>query len=272
MLKANEKCAKSNSKVQRYGWEKRGEKGELAWVNKNTLSIDSSYQRNAKSAKVLKIAADWSWVGCGVIVVSRRNGLLYVVDGQHRVLAALKRDDITHLPALIFDITEVNKEAEGFIDLNVNRKPLDFVYKYKALIVAGDKVALAVDDMLQKHGISIVNGRAKKSTNSGARLMRSMASNPEKTRRVFDVACEICQDEYISEMMLGGLWVLDSKIKGGLSDDKLRKRLISVGREALEMSAKRAAAFYARGGDAVWADGMLQEINKNLRNKFEVEA
>lgn len=272
MLQANEKDTNCNSKVQRYGWEKRGEKGELAWVNKKTLSIDPSYQRNAKSTKVLKIAADWSWVGCGVIVVSRRNGLLYVVDGQHRVLAALKRDDITHLPAIIFNHKEASKEAEGFIDLNVNRKPLDFVYKYRALLVAGDQNARMVEDMLQKYGVSIVNGRAKKSTNSGARLIKSMASNPEKTTRVFGMACEICQDEYISDVLLAGLWVLDSKIKGGLSDEKLRKRLVSVGRESLEMAAKRAAAFYTKGGDAVWADGMLQEINKNLRHKFEFQA
>lgn len=272
MLKANEKSTNCGSKVQRYGWEKRGEKGELAWVNKNTLSVDSSYQRGAASNKVLKIAAHWSWVGCGVIVVSRRKGLLYVVDGQHRVMAALKRDDITHLPAIIFENEEAKKEAEGFIDLNVNRKPLTFVHKYKALLVAGDKHAIMVEDMLQEYGVSIVNGKAKKSTNSGARLLKSMASNPEKTRRVFDMACKICQDEYVSEILLGGLWVLDSKIQGGLSDEKIRKRLVSIGLEPLETAAKRAAAFYTKGGEAVWANGMLQEINKNLRNKFEFEA
>lgn len=62
---------------------------------------------------------------------------------------------------------------------------------------------------------------------------------------------------------------MNSNIDGGLNDRRLSKRLMEIGAQRLLDGATRAAAFYARGGPKVFADGMLQEINKGLHGKFQ---
>lgn len=267
----NGEKAQCGDKIARYGWNTKDSKGELAWVDKNILSVDNSYQRTASPSRVLTLAKNWSWAGCGVIILSRRGSQLFVIDGQHRVMAALKRSDITHLPAIIFNNVSSKNEAESFINANVNRGALKMIEKFKALVKKEDDGALMVQSMLDKYGVCLCKNSKSRSTNSAARLLKTIKKYPEKTELVFKTAVNICGDDFISEYILGGLWILDSKIKGGLKDDKLQKRLISIGKTALEDAAKRASAFFAKGGESVWADGMLQEINKNLRNKFEVE-
>ena len=265
-----EKSYNGCDKVNRYGWKMKDSKGELAWIDKNVLSIYNSYQRNASSSRVLTLAKNWSWAGCGVITVSRRGNSLFVIDGQHRVMAALKRSDITHLPAIIFNNISSKNEAESFIDANVNRGALKTIEKFKALVKMEDESAVMVQSLLDKYGIALSKNGKKRATNSAARLLKTIKKYPEKTELVFKTAVDICGDDFISEFILGGLWSLDSRLKCGLKDEKLQKRLISIGKVALEDSAKRAAAFFTKGGEYVWADGMIQEINKNLRNKFEL--
>jgi hypothetical protein len=271
ILENNEKHKKDGSDmVDRYKWVIKDKQGELSMVNKNLLSIDPTYQRKASHTRIAKLAREWSWAGCGVITISRRNNTLYVVDGQHRVMAAMKRSDITHLPAIIFENDAVKAEAQAFIDSNVNRGSLKMIEKFNALLRAGDKHAEMVQNLLDAHDISL--GKSKnRNTNSAARLMKNVAKDLEKTKIVFDLACRICNYGFISEFILGGLWVLGYKLKTDLTDPILQKRLVSVGQERLEQSAKRAAAFFTKGGEAVWADGILQEINKNLTKKFELK-
>lgn len=271
MLKANENV-KNGNKIERYGWTTKDDRGELAWVDKNALSVDDSYQRPSSNAKILNLASEWSWVGCGVIVVSRRDGKMFVVDGQHRVMAALKRSDITHLPAIIFNHSNVTEEAEGFINLNVNRNSLKTIQKFKALVKAKNPAAIAVSELLNKYNITLSKNIAPYSTNSAARLMKTIEKQPEKTYRVFGMACELCNGDYVSETIIAGLWILDTKIKDGLNCPRLRKRLFDIGKDRLYTGAKRAAAFFSKGGENIWADGMLQELNRNLKNKFEFEA
>ena len=102
-----------------------GEPGELLYLNKNILEIDHSYQRNAKNARVLKLARRWNWLSCGVLTVAKRSGRYYVVDGQHRLMAALKRADIDQLPCLVFESSEMREEAVAFRDANKERRPIN---------------------------------------------------------------------------------------------------------------------------------------------------
>jgi hypothetical protein len=58
------------------------------------LNIDSSYQRSMETRDsqdlVRRIAQYWNWDLCQPLMVSRRlDGALYVIDGQHRLAAAV---------------------------------------------------------------------------------------------------------------------------------------------------------------------------------------
>ena len=76
----------------------------------------------------------------------------------------------------------------------------------------------------------------------------------------------------VGEKLLDGVWYIHRHVAGGLSDARLSRRLRDIGPRRLTESAIRAAAYYARGGAKVFASGMIEEINKNLRSKFTLEA
>jgi hypothetical protein len=95
----------------------------LEWIGVERLAIDESYQRATDSAAsrrlIHRIKTDWNWNYCQPIVVSRRSdGSLFVIDGQHRLTAAVARGDIPHLPCVVISGQDENGEASAFVALN----------------------------------------------------------------------------------------------------------------------------------------------------------
>lgn len=268
----NEEHGQSGVKIDRYGWVSRGDKGQLGWVNKNILRVDDTYQRKPNMLKALNIAREWSWVGCGVIVCNKRGDELVVMDGQHRVLAAMKRNDIQELPVIIFNAGTIKEEAEGFLDTNVNRQPLKTMHKFNAMLTAEDKCAIAANNLISKHGITMVDGQGGANcTKSINTVLNFVKQDQEKADMIVGLASELCTQEqcFMSQTLLDGLWAMNNRLKTPLPDTKLRDRIKKVGAKQLETAARKAAAFFGAGGARSWATGMIEEINKGLRYKFE---
>src|SRR5581483_5377546 len=133
-------AGRSRDKISRYGWLSRNEPGKLEYVSKLQLQVDPTYQRSLNDPKRLRIAKDFNWAAFGVLLVARRNdGSLWVIDGQHRLMAAQSRSDIKDVPVAIFEFGgNVTDEAKDFLIANKNRRPLSGVESFKALAVSGD--------------------------------------------------------------------------------------------------------------------------------------
>jgi hypothetical protein len=261
-------------KTARYGWVTKDEPGELKMLHKDVLKIHPAYQRDVLPEKVKAITAAWSWVSLGALVVGERGGEFWVIDGQHRTLAAKRRSDIAHLPCVVFKTADVKTEARGFLDLNTGRKPVTAVAKQKAMVAAGDEVAAYVQQQCEALGLEI-----KPSAHTTGQLKcvawctRRAAENKEVFRLVLAMAAELStQDQMpVNERVLEGLWFLHARCGEGLADKRLTKRLREKGARALLDGANRAAAYYAGGGGKVWAQGMLSELNKGLHRKFTMD-
>lgn len=254
-------------KIEMYGWELKDAPGQMMLLSKNALVVDHSYQRKAILKRVLQIAQKWSWLACGVILVARRNGHLYVVDGQHRVSAALKRSDIETLPCLVFETDSAHEEAAGFYDANTGRRMPTALEKWKAQLMRGDEATMFVDAMIR------AAGRAP-SASAGpteVRCLTSMLSAATKDRallmRVWPLIVEVCHGHVLHERVFEGLMWLESNLPEGqsLTRKRWRDKLMSIGYTGLLDAAQRAATFYARGGSKVWAMGMLEALNKGCR-------
>jgi len=266
------------SKVARYGWIVKDRPGLQTVLSKALLTVDPQYQRHDSldqsiaSAKVQRIASRWSWIALGVITVAEREGSFLVIDGANRVLAARRRSDIDLLPCIVFQTKDAAQEASGFLDANTERKPVSSVDKYKAALVAGDQSAINVRNRLINHNLTLDrNGRAPRSLKSIALLMRLEHDNPGALESALSVISKMVSDCPVREIMIDALVYLDLNVEGGING-KLEKRVIAVGSDRLILGAKRAAAYFSRGGAKVWATGMLDEINKNLQHKFELGA
>lgn len=134
----------------------------LQYCAPEQLLIDESYQRSleAESSQALirKIAINWDWGLCQPLFVARRgDGGLYVVDGQHRLAAAVTRGDIHQLPCVVTHFDSAEQEARAFVALNQQRKPLSTIELFKAALAAGDPTAIKIRDSLTAAGLKLSN-------------------------------------------------------------------------------------------------------------------
>lgn len=258
------------TKIEKYGWTLKDVQGEMALLHKHKLNVHTDYQRHAIESKIQSIASSWSWIACGAIIIAHRDGEYWVIDGQHRVVAANKRADITYLPCVIFQTESVEQEARGFLDANTGRKPVSSIDKFKALLAANDEIAIYVDSVFKEFGIIPKPTAMKpKEIKSVAWALDRAKNNRLAFKKVIKIASELCEHCTITEVLLDGLYYLDVYHKISLNDKRLLERIKKIGASRLVDAAKRASAYYTAGGAKIWADGMLTEINKGLRDKYE---
>lgn len=133
----------------------------LQWAMLEQLQIDPEYQRSIDNspsqALIRKIAQHWDWSLCLPLVASRRPGVseLYVIDGQHRLAAAVMRRDIAQLPCVVLDMANKADEAAAFVHLNQQRRPLNKLDIFKAAVASGDTESKAIVAAMNEAGLSI---------------------------------------------------------------------------------------------------------------------
>jgi hypothetical protein len=260
------------TKVDRYKWSVKDSPGQMRMIKKTDLVIDHTYQRNANEAKIMKIVKDWSWVACGVISVADRDGLLYVIDGQHRVLGAMRRADIAEMPCMVFKTSSAKEEAEGFLVTQTMRKAVTGVEKFKALIVTEYAPALVVEQLITSIGRTASKNLGTTTITCIALLIKLATLNKDLLIRIWPLIGEISKGKNIGEKLIDGLFYIESNMVDGesISDKLWSKRIEKVGIDELNLGAQRAAAFYVRGGSKVWAMGMMESINRGLHNKLQL--
>lgn len=263
------------SKIERYGWKIANSPGALVQIDKDKLQVGASYQRDADRNKVLQISRDWDWLACSAITVAKVRGKFRVIDGQHRVLAARKRSDVQNLPCLVFETTGVAEEARGFLALNTLNKPVSAVDKHRARLVAEDETAIKIQQTLDVLGLKLT--RSPTSVNQFGSIAWANAKASESFddfRIVMSLAAELARDAAmpVQEKLLAGLWYINRNYEGGLEDRRLRARIHHVGAASLLEGAVRAAAYFARGGGRVFAQGMMDVLNKGVHTKFELRS
>src|SRR5690606_19559428 len=77
------------------------------------------------------------------------------IDGQHRYLAALTRDDIDELPCVVISDQDFKEQAKSFVAINTKRVNLHSLGKYHAAVAAGDETAMDIAGMLMECKITV---------------------------------------------------------------------------------------------------------------------
>lgn len=120
-----------------------------------TLTIDERYQRELNPARVLKIVAAYNPQQLSVLEVSSRGDDTYVVfDGQHR-LEALREMGADSAPCLVHSGLTAKEEAELFARLQLDRRGLSALERFRAQVFAGDEQAIRVQDITTAAGFVI---------------------------------------------------------------------------------------------------------------------
>jgi hypothetical protein len=84
-----------------------------------------------------------------------RDGGLYVVDGQHRLAAAVMRGDIPQLPCVVSHFDSAEQEAAAFVALNQQRRPLNALDLFKAALPPATWKRLQIKLCLDEAGLQL---------------------------------------------------------------------------------------------------------------------
>ena len=136
-----------------------GDPPAIQWISVAALMVDTSYQRTADTTNSLalinSIAKSWDWRLCLPLMVSARDGGNYVIDGQHRLLAAVLRGDIPHLPCSVSRYADVVAEANIFVAANRSRKQLSKLDEFRGAVAAGHEAAVRANQMIVDAGLTV---------------------------------------------------------------------------------------------------------------------
>jgi hypothetical protein len=257
-------------KIDRFNWKSPDLPGALEYIDKAKLMVDSaSYQRNYSDTRSLEMARAWSWVALGALIVARRpDGSLWVVDGQHRLMAARRRSDVSKLPCVVFEVSDLASEAAGFVRSNTARRAMTMVDRFRAMLVSGDADAIFIRDLLATTGHIIAQGggtSAGKKVGCAALLLNLSAADKALVSEVWPVIAEIFRARPVHERVVSGVFYIAKVTKGQVLEPMWRAKLLRVGADGLVEACGRASAFYTAGGSKVWATGIVEELNRGQR-------
>lgn len=260
----------ASDKVKTYKWTVKDRPGKYRAIDKNEIHVDETYQRLANQTKALALARDWSWAACGAIIVVERDGKFWAIDGQHRVLGAKNRSDIKTLPCLVFELEGFAEEAQTFLDTNTNRRPLSAIDRFRAQVVSGNATALIVKKTLDECGLIITKSPTLPTHIKCIGSCMYMALNDEAAFRVvMKTAAAVTTGKQVADMVLRGLFHIQTRCEPcNLCDKRVYDRVCNLGAENLIGAAQRAAVFYQSNTPKTWAFGMVEIINKGLRQKI----
>lgn len=201
----------------------------------DNLNVDDSYQRSieggASQKLIVKIAENWDWRLCLPLLVSRRQGQLYVIDGQHRLEAARLRGDIRDIPVVVFDFDDPKAEAELFVQANRARRPMQKLDDFHADLAAGGAESVAVNKVVTDAGLVIGRNGAWQMIKPGEvvfvqAVKRGMKSfGPQTATRALRMMAQAFPDSPLvaGAAIFEGLCTFMSETgkAGGLVDDDL---------------------------------------------------
>lgn len=268
---------KGSDKISHYKWKIKNNPGEFAMISKQELYVDHSYQRDKiNELRINAIASDWDWVMCGALSVSERDGKWWVMDGQHRKLAADKRSDITSLPCMVFDLDSQQKEAGAFVGLNSQKTAVSGVDRFKAVIVAGDQSAATLEALLRTtgHKVGVSSGGSK--TVACVMCVWKCFKRDEKVfKELWPLIADISAGTAIVDCLVRGVFGCEmlARINGfSITKEPYRSKLIQSGGDVLAAEIRREIKIVGKGGERIETIAIAKWINRQrIGSKYKLE-
>jgi hypothetical protein len=202
---------RSSSAPHQIEWAKPGDIGAYDRVAIDQLLIDHSYQRQELPPfRIKRLASEWNWGSCGVIVgMMRGNRDIYVVDGQQRIAAARMRGE-TEMPIIIFESDGPEHEARAFIALNINRKAVSAASKFAAAAMARLEPETSIQAWLAAHDFTISENRTSgvNQITFPAILVSLWKHNDTASKNAILAQTTINRDESLHHLCHKGFWWL----------------------------------------------------------------
>lgn len=190
-----------------------------------SLRCNSRVQRATIPARVKKLEREWNLNKVGAITVSVHDRAAWIIDGQHRWLAAMERGlGDTKAFCHVYRGLSEKDEAELFLALNDSRT-VSSLDKYLVGIVAEDETCLGIRDTLAKHGLKIGT------SNGDVRCIAEAVSLYEKSPEMLDDVCATLTGAWgtrataLERVIVAGLGIVLGRYNGELDRSVLVTKL-----------------------------------------------
>lgn len=262
------------SKISAYNWKMIDSPGKQMMIPKSQLLIEQRYQRVLDHVRALKMSKEWSWAAFAAISVAFRDDMYFVIDGQHRVAAALKRADITDLPCVVFDLSSVAEEAVAFLKTNQSRQALRTNQIIPALTTIGDPAAMLVSKLVKDSGRSLSCSSNATQVGCVRALLLWAKTSGDKLEKLYPIVSDICAGNVLHGMLLSGIMYLETNFEdnNSLLDPVIKNRLLKIGFSKLVEAIEASRTYHGKGGPRIAAIGVLNAINKGRRINLAIKS
>lgn len=241
-------------------------------VNKKDLNIDYTYQRPPIKTKIREFKNNWDNIAAGSITVGeRKDGSLWIVDGQHRYMASLEREDVESLKCNVFSSSGQAEEALYFLKLNKNRKMPSALQQFNAGLVAKDPRCLKIEEISRTNGV-LVRQHNKSETSVVCRCAYVMGKIMDRYGEdVLDTTLRLLKSIHPlgTSIDYAELWSVSYILKFYTipNMEKFEKAFLKVTPARLSMAARSDKVYYSGySSERIMAIGAAREINSHMRS------
>lgn len=237
------------------------------------LKIDARYQRAFIKAHIKYLVANFDWYLLDPLVVSRRaDGTMYVMDGQHRLLALreLGYDD-QPVRCMVFDGLSLEQESRRF-NTQDTRKALTAMDRFRARLLEGQSAEMAVAEVVRSTGFVIdFNGGGNKTASSlvcvGALLQAYKAGGAAHLRQVLSIiALGYGAAASPDSVMVNGLSSFLRRYDGEFDESRLIEVMRRVTPEQVAREARNIQTALRASGKNAYAMAVVAHYNRKLSN------
>lgn len=243
--------------------------GHLEWVAAADVMVNPQVQRELREGWAAQIAAEFDPDRFAPPLLSRRDGKLYVIDGQHR-LEALRIKGWGGRPIQCWvysDITEA-QEADLFLWHN-NRKAVGAFDKFRIGVAAEREVELDIDRIVRSVGLRIAGGSKGGGIRAVGALRKVYTHGPSTLARTLKIIRDAYGDDGMNGEIIEGVGLVCARYNGSLDDGHAISRMSTVrgGIGALNSKAFTLRKQLAKPVPQCYAAAMVDIVNAGKGGK-----
>jgi len=236
----------------------------------SNLVSNQEYQRRLSQRHIDRTTAHFDLYQINPVKVSRRDGLNYVINGQHTVetVAAASGSRETPVWCMVYDDLEYTREADIFANQQKYTKTLSTYEIFKANVEADSDRHIMIQSIVEQHGLSIVSSK----TSCGICAVASLTEIFDKygyqmLDRVIRLVVGAWEGDAnsLTANMLRGVALLVTTFSESLRDDLFIERVGSVSAREITRTAKER-----RAGSIGFAETMLLIYNKKTKSTLSM--
>lgn len=229
------------------------------------LVSSQEYQRGLSPSQVDSAAANFDLHQINPVKVSRRDGINYVVNGQHTIEIVAQVSGSRECPVwcMIYDDLSYQHEADVFANQMKFVRPLKPYEIFMANIEAGNEKQLLIRDLVESYSLSIGTTR---SYGVIAAVSTVEAIYDKFGYHVLDRTLRLCVGTWEGDMdslsanVLNGIARLVYTYGEKLRDDSFKERVGAISIKQLSRTAKER-----RPGSLGYAEAMLVTYNRKCK-------